>query len=126
MESEKKISFSHRGFKYEIEKKLSEYVVDEPCGGGKSVNFTIEKGIPLKVFKFFNDDNYINIDFLERIEKIYGIEDLIIIEYEYNYIWELGFKDHIYMVILKNLKNDVLKYSFSSFENSLRRLNSKF
>jgi len=127
MENEEKISFNHKGFEYCINKTISEYIIDEPCGGGKSVNYKIKNGIPFHNFKHFIDENYVNLNFLNKVEKnISNLNNILLIEYEYNYIWELGFKDYIYLVVLSDNKNNVIKYSFSEYENSLKKLSSKF
>lgn len=125
MESVQEISFNHKGYEYLIIKTISEYIIDEPCGGGKSINYRIENGIPLKFFKHFIDDKYISLNFLEKIEKTTGKDELLLIEYDFNYIWELGFKDNIIIVTLKDFENKIIKFSFSQLENSFRRLVAK-
>ncbi len=126
MESIQKIYFNHKGNEYLINKTISEYIIDEPCGGGKSINYLIDNGIPLQFFKHFIDDNYVNVDFLEKIEKATGKNELLLKEYDYNYIWELGFKDFIFIVSLTDNRNNIVQYTLSLSENILRKLNPKF
>ncbi len=126
MESKEKILFNHKGKEFIIRKSVSEYLIDEPCGGGKSINYNVEEGIPFSYFRHFSDDSYINLNFLNQIEKSISNEnEIIVLEYEYNYIWELGFKDYIFYIVLKDFQNKILKYSFSEFENKLRKFSPK-
>jgi len=125
MELSQKISFKYKDFEYLIFKTTSEYIIDEPCGGGKSINYRFEKGIPLKYFKNFEDENYINIELLNKIEEKTEHFESFLMEYEYNYIWELGFNDKIFLLVLKDFSNNIIKYSFSQYENSLRKLSPK-
>lgn len=122
MELKEKIMFNYNENDYIINKEISEYIIDEPCGGGKSVIYRIQEGMPFIHFKEYKDGCFINTNFLQEIEKHSADKNynLIIYEYQYNYIWELGFKDYIYYARLKYNKKESIEYSFSDSEKTFK------
>jgi hypothetical protein len=95
------IKINYNNIEYEIEKIISEYVVDEPAGGGKSVLYKSNNGIPCEAFLLLNDAE-INKKFISSYDK----KGVLINEYEYHKIWNWMFTDeHYYILISDELKN---------------------
>ena len=128
MENSKKYEYLIQGRKYIINRSISEYLIDEPCGGGKNITYEIPEGISLENFMKFakeKNENNINSLFLREIgEKIKSlninkfdkenkdkenknVNDFIVIHYEFNYVWDLGNKDNLHFpVFLKPINEN--------------------
>lgn len=108
--------------KYLINKEISEYLIDEPCGGGKNITYKISEGISLRNFRKLSEEKnekFINFLFLNKIEeklKFLNLE-LLVTHYEFNYVWDLSNRDNLHLLILNSPKNKK-NYEFNFSEKN--------